>query len=102
MVPVSWNQYENALKIELVSRNIYYESQKTFPVIYKGKQIKEFVCDLIVENKILVELKAIKQVGDIERAQLINYLKVTGLELGLLINFGEKSLKYERIILTNN
>lgn len=71
-------------------------------MIYKGKQIKEFVCDLIVENKILVELKAIKQVGDIERAQLINYLKVTGLELGLLINFGEKSLKYERIILTNN
>ena len=63
--------------------------------------MKDFLCDLIVEDKVVLELKAIKQIGDIERAQVINYLKVTGYQLGLLINFGEKSLNYERIILTN-
>ena len=57
--------------------------------------MKDFVCDLIIENKIVLELKAIKQIGNIERAQVINYLKVTGHHLGLLINFGEKSLNYE-------
>ena len=63
--------------------------------------MKDFLCDLIVEDKVVLELKAIKQIGDIERAQVINYLKVTRHQLGLLINFGEKSLNYERIILTN-
>ena len=63
--------------------------------------MKDFLCDLIVKDKVVLELKAIKQIGDIERAQVINYLKVTGHQLGLLINFGEKSLNYERIILTN-
>ena len=82
-------------------QNIIFESQKNYPVIYKGKIVKDFLCDLIVEDKVVLELKAIKQIGDIERAQVINYLKVTRHQLGLLINFGEKSLNYERIILTN-
>ena len=82
-------------------QHIIFQSQKKYPVNYKGKVIKDFICDLIVENKVVVELKAIKQLGDIERAQIINYLKVTGHQLGLIINFGEKSLNYERIILTN-
>ena len=93
--------YENALKIELGLQNIIFESQKKYPVIYKGKIVKDFLCDLIVKDKVVLELKAIKQIGDIERAQVINYLKVTRHQLGLLINFGEKSLNYERIILTN-
>ena len=93
--------YENALKIELGLQNIIFESQKKYPVIYKGKIVKDFLCDLIVKYKFVLELKAIKQIGDIERAQVINYLKVTRHQLGLLINFGEKSLNYERIILTN-
>jgi GxxExxY protein len=92
--------YENALIIEFGLQNILFESQKMYPVIYKGKAVKDFVCDIIVENKVVVEMKAIKQIGNIERAQVINYLKVTGHQLGLLINFGEKSLNYERIILT--
>lgn len=61
--------------------------------------MKNFVCDLIVDDKIVVELKAIKQITDIERAQLLNYLKVTGKKIGLLINFGAKSLQYERMVL---
>ena len=93
--------YENAIIFKMRLQHIIFQSQKKYPVNYKGKVIKDFICDLIVENKIVVELKAIKQLGSIERAQIINYLKVTGHQLGLIINFGEKSLNYERIILTN-
>jgi GxxExxY protein len=93
--------YENAIIFKMRLQHIIFQSQKKYPDNYKGKVIKDFICDLIVENKIVVELKAIKQLGDIERAQIINYLKVTGHQLGLIINFGEKSLNYERIILTN-
>lgn len=93
--------YENAIIFKMRLQHIIFQSQKKYPVNYKGKVIKDFICDLIVENKIVVELKAIKQLGDIERAQIINYLKVTGHQLGLIINFGEKSLNYKRIILTN-
>jgi GxxExxY protein len=93
--------YENAIIFKMRLQHIIFQSQKKYPVNYKGKVIKDFICDLIIENKIVVELKAIKQLGSIERAQIINYLKVTGHQLGLIINFGEKSLNYERIILTN-
>lgn len=91
--------YEEAFKIELQLHKIHFEAQKKYLVIYKNKIIKDFFCDIVVENKIIIELKAIKNIGDIERAQVINYLKVTSLKLGIIINFGETSLKYERIAL---
>jgi GxxExxY protein len=91
--------YEEAFKIELKLNKIHFEAQKKYLVIYKNKIIKDFFCDIVVENKIIIELKAIKNIGDIERAQVINYLKVTSLKLGIIINFGETSLKYERIAL---
>lgn len=93
--------YEEAFKLELNANGISFESQKEYPVIYRGQEIKKFYCDLVVENKIIIELKAIKILGNIERAQLINYLKVTGLKLGLLMNFGEKSLVSERLVSTS-
>lgn len=93
--------YEEALKVELSFHGINFESQKEFPITYRGQEIKKFYCDLVVEKKIVLELKAVKQLGDIERAQVINYLKVTGLQLGILINFGEKSLASERLVVTN-
>lgn len=92
--------YEEALKVELGFQGINFESQKQFPITYRGQEIKQFSCDLVVENKIILELKALKQLGDIERAQVINYLKVTGLQLGILMNFGEKSLVSERLVST--
>jgi len=92
--------YEEALKLEMGTKGIIFESQKEYPVIYMGQEIKKFYCDLVVENKIIVELKAVKKLGDIERAQVINYLKVTGLQLGILMNFGEKSLISERLVKT--
>lgn len=91
--------YEVAMKIELIAGNLEAESQKQFPLNYKGTRIKDFFCDLVVEDKVIVELKAISKITDIERAQLLNYLKVTGIKVGLIINFGQTSLKHERLVL---
>jgi len=93
--------YEESLAIEFDLRKIPYERQKPIDVIYKGRVAKHFVCDFIVYDKILVELKAIKIIYDIEKAQVLNYLKGTGLNLGLLLNFGASSLEYKRLIYTN-
>ena len=90
--------YEEALVVELEIQNIKFERQKSIEVYYKEVMIKQFVCDLLVEDKVIVELKAIKQLTDIEYAQTLNYLKATGTKVGLLLNFGEKSLKYKRFI----
>ncbi len=94
--------YENAMKIELKILGLKYSAQVPYPIIYKGVHIKDYVCDLVVDDKIVIELKSMTKLGDVERAQIINYLKVTNLKLGLLINFGQKSLEYERFILTRD
>lgn len=93
------NVYEEALAIELNIRKIPYERQKGIDVLYKGLLAKQFICDLLVGQKVLVELKALKTISNIEEAQILNYMKATGLEVGLLINFGEQSLKFKRFIL---
>jgi len=90
--------YEQALVVELGLRKNKLERQKNIKVYYKDMEIKQFVCDLLVDNKVIVELKAIKQLTDIEYAQTLNYLKATGLKVGLLLNFGENSLKYKRFV----
>jgi len=92
--------YEEALKLELGIKGISFESQKEYPVKYRGQEIKKFYCDIVVEDKIILELKAVRQLDNIDRVQIINYLKVTELQLGLLINFGEKSLVSERLVST--
>ena len=93
--------YEDALAVEFGMLDISFEKQKPLSVFYKGHKVRDYVCDFLVEQKVLVELKAIKSLTATEEAQLLNYLKGTGLELGLLINFGESSLKYKRFIKTN-
>ena len=80
--------YESAMAIELNFRKVPYEKQKVIPVMYKGEKAKDFTCDFLVDGKVLVELKAIKLFTEIEEAQVLNYLKATGLRVGLLINFG--------------
>ena len=91
--------YEAAMAIELNLRNVPYERQKAITVMYKGEKAKDFFCDFLVGEKVLVELKALKGITGVEEAQILNYLKATGLEVGLLINFGEQSLKYKRLVL---
>lgn len=94
--------YEEALAVELTRRKINFERQKQLPVFYKKDCIKTFVCDLVVENKVVVEIKAIKVLSDIDKIQLTSYLKASGIEIGLLLNFGEKSLSFKRMIYSKN
>jgi len=91
--------YEAAMAIEFDLRNVTYERQKAIPVMYKGEKAKDFFCDFLVDGKVLVELKALKTTTGVEEAQVLNYLKATGLAVGLLINFGEQSLKYKRLVM---
>jgi GxxExxY protein len=90
--------YEEAMAIELVMQKVPFERQKPLDVKYKGRPAKQFVCDMLVDSKVLVELKASKGLCDSDMAQVLNYLKATGLKLGLLINFGTASVQVKRVI----
>ncbi len=93
--------YEESLTVEFRLREIPFVKQKTFNVSYKGELVKQFTCDFVIDNLVIVELKAIKVITEIEQAQLLNYLKASGLEVGLLLNFSGKSLEYKRMINSN-
>jgi len=91
--------YGDALEIEFKLRGIPFQREQTFNVFYKGVELQhKFKCDFICFKNIIVELKAEKGLTDIDRSQIINYLKITKYPLGILINFGEGSLVYERYI----
>ena len=90
--------YEESLAIEFSLRNIKFERQKSLDIIYKGKKAKQFVCDFFVDRKVIVELKAVKGLYVSDEAQLLNYLKATKSKVGLLVNFGQSSLKYKRMV----
>jgi len=91
--------YENALVVELGLKNIPVQQQARFPVLYKSIQVGEYFPDLLVFNKIVVDAKVISAIGDNERAQILNYLKITGLRVGLLLNFKHSKLEWERFVL---
>jgi len=95
--------YQEAMEIELAARSILFQAQIDIPVRYKGRVLKMFYRpDFLCCDSIVVELKALTQIGPIEEAQVINYLKGTGHEIGLLLNFGRTSLQSKRFILTPN
>ncbi len=79
--------YENALRVELRKRNLNVLAQYPIQIEYKNEMIGDFIADLLVENSIILEIKAVKEILPIHEAQLINYLKATNLPLGILINF---------------
>jgi len=85
--------YETALCIEIDYRGLSYERQKVLTVNYKGHEIGSFIADLIVENRVIVESKAVKELAAVHEAQLIGYLRLADLQLGLLINFNVAVLK---------
>ncbi|HID20069.1 MAG TPA: GxxExxY protein [Methanophagales archaeon] len=92
--------YEEALCYELNLREISFERQKELDIYYKDLLIpRKYKPDLIVENKVIVEIKATSGLTEVEEAQLLNYLKATKMRLGLLLNFGAKSLEVKRRIL---
>lgn len=83
---------------EMQLKHIAYERQKKLPVYYKGKRVKDFICDFLIEGKVVAEVKAIREMTKNDEAQLINYLRATDVRVGILLNFGEKSLGFKRII----
>jgi len=90
--------YQQALEVELKARGIPFEREKPFHVTYKGQTLaKEFIPDFVCYDKIIVELKAVSDFADEHYAQVYNYLKATGMPLGLLINFSKTHLEYKRI-----
>jgi GxxExxY protein len=93
--------YQEAAEMELARRKIPFEAQKSVKIVYKGETLKkEFVADLICFGKIVVELKVQDSLSGREEAQVLNYLKATGLKLGLVINFGSHpKLEWKRLVL---
>lgn len=90
--------YQDALEVELRMRGIPYEREKTFDLSYKGVKLdKTFRADFVCYNSIIVEQKSVYQLADEHTTQVYNYLKASGLTLGLLLNFGRISLQHERI-----
>ena len=90
--------YQNALLIELLKSGLKAEKEKPIKISYEGQIVGDYIADIIVENKVILELKAVKEIHPKHEAQLVNYLKATGIEIGLLINFGE-SVEVKRKIL---
>ena len=90
--------YENSLiwEIELMRRKV--SSQREFKVIYRKKEVGIYYADLVVEDKVIVEVKSVERIDDIHRAQLLNYLRISGLRVGLIINFARPKLEYERLV----
>lgn len=95
--------YQECMEIELPARKILAVPQQEMPIFYKGRKLmKTYIADFIVFGKIIVELKALDRLTSREEAQVINYLKASGFEVAVLINFGAPSLEWKRIVLTKH
>jgi GxxExxY protein len=90
--------YENALSFQLQRIGLLVESQKVFHVKYEGAIVGQYQADLVVAGKVIVECKAISNMDSVHEAQLMNYLKASGMHVGLLINFGRPTLQYRRLV----
>jgi GxxExxY protein len=82
--------YQNALLIELLKAGLRAEKEKKIQVYYDSQLVGDYMADIIVEEKVILELKSVKDLHPAHEAQLTNYLKATGIEVGLLINFGDR------------
>ncbi|MGE5475117.1 MAG: GxxExxY protein [Bacteroidales bacterium] len=91
--------YQNALVEELACQGFAVAKERPYPVFYRGKTVGNYVADIVVEDSVIVELKAIEQLAPTHRAQLLNYLKASNLPVGLLLNFGTAKLQMKRVIL---
>lgn len=91
--------YENALCVEMKSEGISFEQQKRYPVIYKDQDVGVLIPDLVVFDSVIVDAKVVPELSDRERWQVLNYLRITGLRVGVLINFYHPRLQWERLVL---
>jgi len=93
--------HENSLVVEFKRRSMAFDQQRRFEVIYKGEHIGAYIPDLIADGKVVVDAKTIDRITDQERGQMLNYLRITKLTVGLILNFKHAKLESERIILSN-
>jgi GxxExxY protein len=91
--------YENALVVELGLRKIPFEQQERFPVVYKTVKVAEFIPDLLVYGQVVVDTKVVNRITDHEIAQMLNYLRITKLKVGLILNFKHAKLEWKRVVL---
>ena len=91
--------YENALVVEFGLRKIPFRQQPSFDVLYKGHKIGVFVPDLVAFDSVVVDTKVIERITDHERGLMLNYLHITGLRVGVILNFKHRKLEWERIAL---
>ena len=93
--------YENALATELRLKNIQVDQQRRFKVLYKNVVVGEYIPDLLIDNKVIVDTKVIDSVSDAEIGQVMNYLRIAKLELGIILNFRRSKLESRRVVLSD-
>jgi GxxExxY protein len=91
--------YENSLVVEFGLRRIPFRQQPSFDVLYKGHKVGVFVPDLVAFDSVVVDTKVIERITDHERGLMLNYLRITGLRVGVILNFKHRKLEWERIAL---
>lgn len=91
--------YENSLALEFKYQGIEYSKQTRFPVYYRNEAVDEFIPDLVVEKRVIVDTKTVETIIDEHRGTMLNYLKITGLKVGLIINYKHRKLEWERLVL---
>ncbi|MHC5082762.1 MAG: GxxExxY protein [Planctomycetota bacterium] len=91
--------YENALAIELGLKKIFVQQQSRYKIMYKGIEVGEYIPDLITHGKLVVDTKVVDRITAHELGQMMNYLKITGLKVGLILNFKRPKLEWKRVIL---
>ncbi|HEC98018.1 MAG TPA: GxxExxY protein [Nitrospirae bacterium] len=90
--------YENALMVQFRGKEIKAKQQAPITVYFDREVVGDYYADILVEDKIIIELKTAEKISGAHRAQVLNYLKATGLQLAILLNFGKEKLEYERFI----
>jgi len=90
--------YEGALCVELKYRGLSFERQPVFPLEYRGEYVGAYIADLVVEGVMILELKSVKELSEVMEAQIINYLKLSGLPVGYLMNFANLRVEWRRFV----
>lgn len=91
--------YENALCVEFRHQGINYSQQCMYPVFYREVLIDEFIPDLVVDGRVIIDNKTVDSIHDVHRGTMLNYLRITGIAVGLIINFKNQRLEWERLVL---
>jgi len=94
--------YERGLCVDFRHETIAFSQQKVYPVHYRGEKIDDYIPDLEVEDRVIVDTKTVEKINDEHRGQMLNYLKISGRQVGLILNFKHVKLEWERLVLEQN